>query len=97
MINEAAPPKVRQLFRSSFRERSGERGCGDAHKRRVGVDTRSGAGLAQGGPCGDPQHGDSWGNRAVLHLQAKRRAAPCLQAVAGPLARPLWADSAMPG
>lgn len=25
---------------------------------RVGVDTRSGAGLAHGGPCGDPQHGN---------------------------------------
>jgi hypothetical protein len=29
------------------------------YTRRVGVDTRSGAGLAHGGPCGDPQHGNS--------------------------------------
>ena len=29
----------------------------DAHKGAVGIDTRSGAGLAHGGTCGDPQHG----------------------------------------
>lgn len=37
--------------------RSLESGGRYPHKGHVGVDTRSGAGLAHGGPCGDPQHG----------------------------------------
>ena len=61
--NEKRPPKPcgngGQVASSVALRKNLEGGCGDAHKGRVGVDARSGAGLAHGGPCGDPQHGNS--------------------------------------
>jgi len=69
------------------------RGCPQGARRG---DTRSCAGLAHGGPCGEPQHGNS-GEIGVLPLPAKRRAAPCRQAVPAPLARPMWAHARRKG